>query len=221
MTRIPYFNLNHNMKSKLLLSVIFLIHVNTFGQGIQSMPNRIFSTNIGLGKLGTGDKYGFMIGMEYEKQFRPKLSWSTELTTTIHDGYDLLVIEQSNGLKQDMSYRYTTAGVQLAGKLGYHFLRTKIADYGVKLGVLARYQSSSLANDREVIFPISTGYPFPVRILRNNDPQRTIAAGAILQAFTRYTFKKNITLGASIGLQIDTNQDVIFPAWALMIGKRF
>lgn len=195
--------------------------VNSFAQSIQSLPSRFLSTNIGLSKAGTGDIYGLMIGFEYEKLFRPRLSWSTEFATSIHDGSDHLLVTIDNQPQQDMSYRYTTAGLQLAGKLGYHFVRTKRADYGVKLGVLARYQSSSLSGDSEILFPALTGYQLPVRILRNTDPQRTIAAGALLQLFARYTFKKNIVVGGTVGLQIDTNQDVMFPALAITIGKRF
>lgn len=181
----------------------------------------MLSANPGAGKLGTGDLYGVMVGFEYEKQFRPKLSWSTEVAMTIHDGEDLLIVKRDNFPQEDMSYRFTTAGIQWAGKIGYHVVRTKNADYGVKLGVAARYQSSSLSDDRELIFPAGTGLALPVRILRNTDPQRTIAAVALAQLFARYTFKGNIVVGLLTGLQIDTNQDVIFPQFSLTIGKRF
>lgn len=209
------------MKKILLLVISVLLTGTSFSQNIQSLPSRMVSTNIGLSKAGTGDLYGIFIGFEYEKQFRPRLSWSTEFATSIHDGSDHLLVTVDNQPQQDMSYRYTTAGIQLSGKLGYHFLRTKQSDFGVKLGVLARYQSSSLSGDSEILFPALTGNPFPVRILRNSGPQRTIAAGALLQLFARYTFKKNIAVGATLGLQMDTNQDVMFPALAITIGKRF
>ncbi|WP_159466900.1 hypothetical protein [Dyadobacter sp. 3J3] len=209
------------MKKILFFSICLVISVNSFSQNTQSLPSRLLSTNLGLSKAGTGDIYGVMIGFEFEKQFRSKLSWSTELATSIHDGSDLLLVKVDNQPQQDMSYRYTTAGIQLAGKLGYHFVRTSRVDLGIKLGVLARYQSTSLSDDREILFPALTGYPLPVRILRNTEPQRTIAAGALMQLFARYTLKKNIAIGATTGLQMDTNGDVMFPAFALTIGKRF
>lgn len=209
------------MKTLLIFIISLLLTGTLFSQNIQPLPSRLLSTNIGLSKAGTSDIYGLIIGFEYEKQFRPRLSWSTEFATSIHDGSDHFLVTLDNQPQQDMSYRYTTAGIQLAGKLGYHFIRTKRADYGVKLGVLARYQSSSLSDDREILFPALTGYPLPVRILRNTEPQRTLAAGALLQLFARYTFKKNIAVGATVGLQVDTNGDVMFPALAITIGKRF
>ncbi|MCF0054774.1 hypothetical protein [Dyadobacter sp. CY356] len=209
------------MKSIILSGLLLGFSGSLFGQSVYSLPARILSTNIGIGKAGTGDIYGVIVGFEYEKHFRPKLSWSTEFATSIHDGSDQLLVTLDNQPQQDMSYRYTTAGIQLAGKLGYHFVRTKQADFGIKLGILTRYQSSSLSDDREILFPALTGYPLPVRILRNTDPQRTLAAGALLQLFARYTFKKNILVGATAGFQMDTNGDVIFPAFAVTIGKRF
>lgn len=209
------------MKNIILLVISFLIHTTVFGQRTQELPRRILSTNLGAGKHGTGDLYGLMAGFEYEQQFRPKLSWSTEFAMTIHDGEDLLLVKQDNLPQQDMSYRFTTAGMQLAGKIGYHAVRTKNADYGIKLGVAARYQSTSLADDRELLFPALTGYPFLVRILRNTEHQRTIAAVALTQLFARYTFGKDIVVGALAGLQLDTNGDVIFPQFSVSIGKRF
>lgn len=210
-----------NSKNLLVCIICLLLTANSFGQAVQSLPDRSFTTNIGLSKLGTGDMYGIMIAMEYQKQFRPRFSWSTELATTIHDGYDLLLVKLDNQPQQDMSYRYTIAGIQLAGKLGYHFVRSKSVDFGAKLGVLARYQSSSLSDSGEILFPSSTGYPLPARIIRNREPQRTIAAGAMLQLFAKYTFKKNVVVGATTGLQLDTNGDTMFPVLALSIGKRF
>lgn len=209
------------MKNTLLVVAGLLIHISVFAQGNKELPKRIFSANLGAGKSGTGDLYGLMVGFEYEQQFRAKLSWSTEFGMTIHDGEDQLLVQLDNFPREDMSYRFTTAGMQLAGKIGYHAIRTKNADYGIKLGVAARYQSTSLADDREILFPALTGYPVPVRILRNYEPQRTIAGVALTQLFARYTFRKDIVVGALTGLQLDTNGDVIFPQFSLSVGKRF
>jgi hypothetical protein len=208
------------MKKLLLLGICLLLTEKSIGQGIQPLPNRLFSANIGFGKAGSGDIYGVQVGFEYEKKFRPRLSWSTEFTTTIHDGYDLFLVQVEGQPQEDMSYRFNTTGMQLAGKIGYHFLRQKRVDFGVKVGALARYQTSSLSSN-EILFPPLTGYPLPVRILRNNEPQRTIAAGGLFQLFGRYTFKRNIAIGATAGMQFDTNGDIIFPQFSLTIGKRF
>jgi hypothetical protein len=208
------------MKKLLLLGICLLLTQKSIGQSIQSLPNRLLTANVGYGRAGTGDIYGVQVGFEYEKKFRPRLSWSTEFATTIHDGEDLFLVQLEGRPQEDMSYRFNTTGLQLAGKLGYHFLTEKRTDFGVKLGVLARYQTSTLSSN-EILFPALTGYPLPVRILRNNEPQRTIAAGGLFQLFGRYTFQRNIALGATAGMQFDTNGDIIFPQFSLTIGKRF
>ncbi|MCF0075193.1 hypothetical protein LZD49_32220 [Dyadobacter sp. CY261] len=209
------------MRKILILFVCLLIVKSSLSQSIQAIPSQIFSSNLGLVKLGTGDSYGLMIGMEYERQFRPRFLWSTELATTIHDGADILKVKLDNLPEQDLSYRYTIAAIQIAGKIGYYFLRTNQFEIGGKAGLLARYQSSSLADDREVLFPALTGYPLPLRINRNTEPQRTFSGGVTLQIFARHNLKNNWTIGATTGLQLDTNGDVIFPQFLISIGKRF
>ncbi|ACT93119.1 hypothetical protein [Dyadobacter fermentans] len=208
------------MRKILIIFVCLFIVKSSFGQSIQSIPVQFFSSNIGLAKLGTGDSYGLMVGMEYERIFQQKFLWSTELATTIHDGADILKVKPDNLPEQDLSYRYTIAAVQVVGKVGHYFLRTNKFEIGGKVGALARFQSSSLADDREVLFPALTGYPLPLRINRNTEPQRTVSVGGTLQIFARHNFKNNWAIGTTTGLQLDTNGDVIFPQFLLSIGKR-
>ncbi|TLV02237.1 hypothetical protein FEN17_00935 [Dyadobacter luticola] len=193
----------------------------SFSQSPQPQPGRMLAVNIGTSKAGTGDMRGLVLGVEYEKRFRPKLSWSSELGMTIHDGEDLLIVTTDDGGQQDLSYRYTTAGAQLSGKLGWHFAKSEHIDVGLKLGGLVRYQSSSVASERAVLFPLATGYPLPLTINRNFDPQRTVSVGGVFQLFARYTFNKTWSLGALTGLQVDTNGDAFFPSLSLNIGRRF
>lgn len=209
------------MKYILIAVAGLMAHFGTCAQGVPDPPRRMISANLGAGKHGTGDLYGLIVGFEYEQAFRPRLSWSTEFAATVHDGEDQLLVKRDNFPQEDMSYRFTTAGMQLAGKIGFHAFRTRIADVGVKLGAGVRYQSSSLADDSELIFPIATGYPVPVRVLRNTQPQRTIAAVGVLQLFARYTLRRNFALGGLLGGQVDTNGDTIIPQFSLTIAKRF
>ncbi|CAG4991301.1 hypothetical protein DYBT9275_00722 [Dyadobacter sp. CECT 9275] len=209
------------MRKIQILFVCLFIVKSSLSQSIQPFPRKIISSSIGLAKLGTGDSYGLMIGMEYERIFRQRLLWSTELATTIHDGADILKVKIDNLPEQDLSYRYTIAAVQVAGKIGYYFLRTNKFEMGGKAGLLVRFQSSSLADDREILFPALTGYPLPLRINRNTEPQRIVSAGGTLQIFARHNFTNNCAIGAITGLQLDTNGDVLFPQFLLSIGKRF
>ncbi|WAC14598.1 hypothetical protein [Dyadobacter pollutisoli] len=209
------------MKKHLLLAFGMFLFQQSIAQEIQPLPGKMLTVNMGTSKTGTGDLYGIVLGFEYEKMFRPKLSWSSELGMTIHDGSDMMIVTWDDGTKEDLSFRHTTAGIQLAGKLGYHFVKSAHMDAGVKLGGLVRYQSSSLPNDRTIVFPLATGYPLPLTLIRNTEPQRTVAVGGLLQLFARYTFGKNIVAGLSTGFQADSNGDVFFPSFALSIGKRF
>lgn len=187
----------------------------------QIVSNQAIKLNAGRGKLGTGDIQGLMLGVEYERYFQKRLSWSTELGMTIHDGSDLFLVTEANGKVEDLSYRYTTAGVQLAGKIGYNFLKTEKLDFGIRVGGIFRYQSSSLADDITILYPSLTGLNLPVSIIRHTTPQRTYSLGGISQLFVSYTIKQKIILGLVTGLQLDTNGDTIFPQLSFTIGRRF
>lgn len=205
--------------SKFLLIVLCIISVQTAYS--QTLPDQSIKINIGRGRHGTGDVQGLLLGVEYEKYFQKRLSWSTELGMTIHDGSDLLLVTEASGEVHDLSYRYTTAGAQLAGKIGYHFLRAKNWDSGIRIGGLFRYQSSSVPNDITTLFPVATGLPLPVYINEHSTPQRTYSVGGISQLFVNYAIKQKIILGLVTGLQLDTNGDTIFPQLSFTIGRRF
>ncbi|MBE9466036.1 hypothetical protein ACFP1I_00235 [Dyadobacter subterraneus] len=206
------------MQKFLLLALFVIITRSAYSQ---TLPDQAMKVNIGRGKLGTGDIQGLMLGVEYERFFQKRLSWLTELGMTIHDGSDLLLVTEANGKVHDLSYRYTTAGAQLVGKMGYHFLRTTSWDLGIRVGGLFRYQSSSVPNDRTTIFPIVTGLPLPVYITEHTSSQRTYSFGGISQFFAGYTINQKIILGLTTGLQLDTNGDTIFPQLSFTIGRRF
>lgn len=204
----------------LFISIIFTFQ-QVSAQSNLPFPNESLKLNIGRGKLGTGDIQGLMFGVEYEKYFQRKLSWSIEIGTTIHDGYDLLLVTEADGKVRDLSYRYTAAGAQLVGKIGYNFIKTKNLDFGIKIGGLFRYQSSSVADDVTMIFPIATGLQIPIFINEHTSPQRTYSVGGITQLFASYTIKQKIILGLTTGFQADTNGDTIFPQLSFTIGRRF
>lgn len=206
------------MQKFLLLAFLAIV---TQSLRAQMLPNQALKLNIGRAKLGTGDIQGLMLGVEYEKFFQRKLSWSAELGMTIHDGSDLLLVTEATGKVHDLSYRYTTAGAQLAGKIGYHFLRTEKWNFGVRIGGLFRYQSSSVPDDMTTLFPIATGLPVPVFIGEHTSSQKTYSVGAVSQLFAGYTIRQKIILGITTGLQLDTNGDTMFPQLLLTVGRRF
>lgn len=206
------------MQKFLLLTLFVIITQSAYSQ---TQPNQALILNIGRAKLGTGDVQGLILGVEYEKFFQRKLSWSAEIGMTIHDGSDLLLVTEASGKVHDLSYRYTTAGAQLAGKIGYHFLRTENWNLGVRIGGLFRYQSSSVPDNRTTLFPIATGLPLPVFINEHTTSQKTYSVGAVSQLFVNYTIRQKIIFGITTGLQLDTNGDTIFPQLSFTIGRRF
>jgi len=184
--------------------------------------SRSIAFNAGFTKHGTGDMRGIMFGFSYEKKFRPQLAWGVELGTTIHDGSYGLLVNYNGQEPVDMSYRFTVAGAQLVGRVGYDFIRSPRIDLGLRLGALVRYQSSSLPNQLSTYFPgPGSQFPFPVYLAVQSEPQRTVSLGAQSQLFLNYNVGRKMFVGASAGLQLDTNGDTMFPQLLVSVGRRF
>jgi hypothetical protein len=176
---------------------------------------------IGPSMHSTGDMDGFSFSAEYGKYFKQRLSYSFSFGGSIHSGVNPLFFKDpSTGQTVDGSIRYTTAGFQTGGYLGYSFVRTLHHEFQVKMGALLRYQSSSYYDEYSVIGTPVTGLPIPVLYFVNKTPQNTYAAAGNLQLGYNYTFKHGIFLGFLAGFQADTNEDNILQT-SFMIGKRF
>lgn len=209
------------MKKTVLFTILIFSFQLAPAQNLPEFPTRTIKLNIGKSRHGSGDIPGVMVGIEYEKHFLRKLSLSSEIGFTIHDGSDLLLVTQTNGQVLDLSNRYTTAGIQLNEKFGYNFFKTKKYDFGIRLGGLFRYQSSSLEDASTTYSPYLTGLPYPITVNEHTSPQRTYSVGVISQLFASYTINQKIILGVTTGLQLDTNGDTIFPQLSFTIGRRF
>ncbi|WP_188932876.1 hypothetical protein [Dyadobacter endophyticus] len=177
--------------------------------------------SFGFSGHGTGDLNGVIQGFEFEKYIRKRLLWSIEAGSSIHNGeYPEAYVDQ-NQKKHDISYRYTVAGIQLAGIAGYSFVRSEYITLGIKTGVLFRYQSSSMPNSLATYYPAGTGLPFPVMLAENTTPQSTYSLGGLIRLFMNYSPNRKISFGLHTGLQGDTNGDVLFPQFAFCIGRSF
>lgn len=203
---------------KLILLLLLITSFSLFSQ--TKLPKQQFEIIAGRSTHGTGDLRGLIFISEYSKYFTKKLSWTAALGGTIHDGSLPLFFNDPGSQSIDGSIRYTTAGVQTAGYLGYSFIRTNRHEVQVRAGALLRYQSSSYYNEVSVLYPLATGLAIPVNYFVNTTPQRTFAFGGSSELLYSYTFKKEISLGVLAGLQTDTNGDTITQT-ALTIGKRF
>ena len=207
------------MKSFLLFS-LFLASSYAFSQEKKKSHPEDFILYFGKSKHYSGDIGGLMFSTEYSKYLKQRLSLSLGIGGTIHDGSSPLFFTDMNGNLVDGSIRFTVAGVQAHGLIGYNFLNNKIHELKLNLGVLFRYQSSSLYDVLTIYYPPITGLPIPVVVFNNVEPQRTYAAGIIGRISYSYLLNNNIIIGALAGYQFDTNGDNISQL-LLGIGYRF
>jgi hypothetical protein len=197
-----------------LSALSFQVHAQT-----KPLPKYQIQIQLGQAMHSTGDIDGFSFAAEYGKYFKKRWSYAFSFGGTIHSGQNPLYFTLS-GNTVDGSIRYTTAGFQTGGYLGYSFVRTQHHELQLKAGALFRYQSSSYYDEYSVIGPPVTGLTIPVVYFINKTPQNTYAAAGSLQLGYNYTFKHGIFLGFLAGFQADTNEDNILQT-SFMIGKRF
>lgn len=182
------------------------VSVTSFSQS--SLPGKQISLLGGYGRSGTGDLPGFMFGAEYSAYFKEKISWAIGFGGFFYDGEDPDFITNNIYSRSNGSLRYTTAGLQVTGHIGFCLIRNRVHEIQLRPGVLVKYQSASL-DGYSILYPVATGYPEPLVSFFNSNPQRTIAAGASAQAKYDYTIGNKISMGALAGIQTDTEGDLI------------
>lgn len=196
------------MKSIALL--LFFLPALLCAQDTAALLNKSIQVDAGTGMHGSGDLAGLSLNTSYTHYFRKKVSYTIEIGTSIHYGSSALYFTDNSGKNVDGSVRFTTAGIQLAGKIGLSVFRNKKNDLGLRLGPLVRYQSSSTPDSISIRFPAAgTGFNVPVTIIGNENPQNTLALGGALQLFYNYSISNKIYIGPSAGFQIDSNGDTI------------
>ncbi|MBL7760153.1 MAG: hypothetical protein JNK08_05595 [Sediminibacterium sp.] len=193
---------------KLLFLFLFIYTSVNAQKNIQDLKKSV-QLDIGFGKHGTGDINGLNINSEYKRFFSKNLSISFGLGATLHGGAFPILYSDGNGNLIDASYRYTTGGLQLTSKVGISFIKSTINDFGLQVGPILRYQSSSYFDEINVLYPAATGLPTPVIAIINKSPQKTFSLGGIGQLYYNYTIKNNVFIGLSAAIQIDTNGDLI------------
>lgn len=196
------------MKSLLLYLIFFPALL--FAQDTTTLLNKSLQIEMGTGLHGSGDLAGLTLNTCYTHYFRKKVSYTVEVGTSIHYGSSALYYTDKFGKNIDGSYRFTTAGIQLAGKIGLSVFRNKKNDLGLRLGPLVRYQSSSVPDEITTVFPAAgTGFDVPISFVSNESPQNTLSIGGVFQLFYNYSISNKIYIGPSAGFQIDSNGDTI------------
>ena len=208
------------MKSFIILVILSITICSLFAQ--ENMKPAQIKIVFGRSIHGTGDMGGLAFSTEFQKFFKPRLTWSLSLDGSIHSRDFPIFFNSATNPNQiiDGSIRSTTAGVQVAGHLGYNILKSKQQDFQCRIGALLRYQSSSYYDGVQVLYPPLTGLPIPVNVFDNTTPQNTYAVGGSIQLLYNYTLKNDLTIGPLVGFQIDTNGDALSQI-SLTIGKRF
>ena len=196
------------MKSLVLL--LFFFPALLCAQDTTTLLNKSLQIEMGTGLHGSGDLAGLTLNTSYTHYFRKKVSYTVEVGTSIHYGSSALYYTDKSGKNIDGSYRFTTAGIQLAGKIGLSVFRNKKNDLGLRLGPLVRYQSSSIPDRISTLFPAAgTGFDVPISFVSNESPQNTLSIGGVFQLFYFYSISNKIYIGPSAGFQIDSNGDTI------------
>jgi hypothetical protein len=192
---------------QLFFSFFFLFSLPLFSQKVKDSHH--IQLSAGRSFNGSGDIRGFVFSSQYSQYFQKekKLCWILDLSGTIHDGNLPVFFNDANNDEIDGSIRYTVAGVQLTGYAGYSFLGNIDHEIQLRLGILFRYQSSSLPDDYSILYPAFTNLPYPVVVFNNTNPQRTFAPGGSIQLHYNYNVTDKISVGILTGFQADTEGD--------------
>ena len=118
--------------------------------------------------------------------------------------------------------------MQLNGNYGFSIIKKSKNDFGIGLGTVLRYQTTSINDEVMYIWPSSGGYgpgffekyPYVLMSIINTEPQQTFAVGASLNLFYNYNISKKILVGIVPAFQLDTNGDT-FQNISLKAGYRF
>ncbi len=203
------------MKPIALILLLIATSVSAQDKGQKS------SIQLFLGKSfhGTGDVFGIEYGGIYSSDIGRKSFWFAEAGGSIHDDRWPLYYTNPSGEWIDASIHYTTAGVQATGGVGLKLLTKKRHDIGLRLGIMARYQSSSYWDYAEVLYPPLTNLDFPVAHFINTTPKKTMSLGGRGSFSYSFTFTPKFFLALNASIQTDSNGDTLTSA-TLGIGRK-
>lgn len=187
-----------------------------------------YSLEIGHSKSGTGDLGGIFVSNMFTRNFKPKSYYSIGLATSIHQDRGAYIYTALNGERIDGTLRKITTGLQLFANYGFSIIKRSKHDFGIGVGVLLRYQTTSINDVVQGVSPGPNGYgpgffenyPYELLSIINTEPQQTFAVGTTLNLFYNYNISKRILIGIVPAFQFDTNGDT-FRNINLKTGYRF
>jgi len=175
---------------------------------------------IGKGTHGTGDMKGFYFDAAYQQSIQKKTFYLIGVGATIHDRSETVFYNNNSGVLQSSTYRANASGFQLFAQYGIHLIQSKWLNVGVKAGPLLRFQSSTYYDELGKYYPILTNFPFVLYDVVHTSPLRTYTIGGVADLFVQHHLNKKIVIGANLGLQSDSNGDLI-TRLGVSIGRNF
>lgn len=207
------------MLQKILLGFLLILSCTL----VEAQKNTLTETielQLGVSLHGSGDMTGFSCNTEYRRYVKQRIFLAVGLGATWNDKQYSIYYTDPTGRAVDGSLRDAIAGFQLAGKAGWDFLQRDQHSLGIMIGPLLRYQTSTVADYREIIFPASgIGFPVPVTYYVHLDPQRTLTVGGIVQVSYRHKLGQRIFSGVVAGFQTDSNGDAL-PQLCVSVGVK-
>lgn len=209
------------MKNLLIFSFILSCFFSYGQDAIENDLPESLVFNFGRSKHGTGDIPGYQYGITYSQNFSKRAYYSIGFEGSLHDRKQIpFFYENPDGSITNSTLNDVTGGFQLVGGIGYNFIASTHHNFGLGIGVLGRYQSTSINYVQETLFPALTQFPIPIRIISNDDKQRTITLGGVLKVNYYYKFTNNWLLGTTAAFQTDTRGDTL-PYITIGFGKQF
>jgi hypothetical protein len=167
---------------------------------------------------GSGDLSGLYMSTGYSKDFK---HWnvSGEIAVNHFSGEQPLYYNNPLNANEviDGSIRYNTFGIQANFVGSYRIISRQKHSMNIGLGPILRYQSTSIPDVYDILYPAITNLSIPVIYYQNYESQNSYEVGGMIKLGYHYYLSKKINLGASFSFQTDTNEDNI-SATCLSIG---
>lgn len=175
---------------------------------------------LGYSRHGTGDMPGVAFMAELGRDLGRHTEWAVNLKATIHGDAETVILTDPQGNRSDRSFRYNNAGLQFGAQVGYKLVDRLHHAFRVQAGGIFRYQNSTYPDSYNFYINNSDAVPRPSFEFFQITPQNTFSPGYSFGLSYQYITDRKLFFGLNIGLQNDTQGDMIYMAM-IQVGKRF
>lgn len=196
------------MKSHIILICLLFFSYGCFSQNLNEQNT--LSAEFGGNIHGTGDISGFNYGLRFNKYLNKSFDLIIAFEANLNDREDFPFIwEDPRGKIHDSTLHDVLAGFQMNFGIGLNFINSRKNKFGINPSIFGRYQANSALGDREIQYPIVTGFPVPIRYLDRNEPGRTYAIGYSVRLYYNYRINSKYFVGVNPGFQNDSRGDTM------------